>query len=67
MKEVSTPNDTDFDTSKSNPSVERVETLLKGVSTPVSTLTWALLLKMGFDTKRHRFRHSVRDLGGKSR
>jgi hypothetical protein len=30
MKEVSTPNDTGFDTSKSNPSVERVETLLRG-------------------------------------
>lgn len=30
MKEVSTPNDTGFDTSKFNPSVERVETLLRG-------------------------------------
>ena len=30
MKEVSTPNDTGFDTSESNPNVERVETLLRG-------------------------------------
>ena len=30
MKEVSTPNDTGFDTSGSNPNVERVETLLRG-------------------------------------
>ena len=29
-EEVSTPNETGFDTSKSNPRVERVETLLRG-------------------------------------